>query len=331
MAFESAEFYDNVANEALTRYDFTKGCSPRMLQLSENITYLIKNQQTGFKSILRISRPGYNNVSAINAELSWLNEIIKTTDIIVARPYIGVNGAYVQEIECEGINGAFHCVMFEFLDGEAPDENDEKNIAKHFISLGNVTAKLHKQARAWEGASKLDRPVWDYETMIGSISRWGHWQAARDMTPEIEKTLNKASEIIKKRLDAYGSSDEKFGLIHADLRLANLIIRDGKLKVIDFDDCAFGWFMHDLAAAVSFIEHKEITPSLVEAWIEGYSQSSLLKKEDLTEVDTFIMQRRLQLLAWLASHYDSDPVKELSKGFTEGTVILAEKYLSKFS
>ena len=120
-------------------------------------------------------------------------------------------------------------------------------------------------------------------------------------------------------------------MIHADLRLANLLIENGTVKVIDFDDCGFGWFLHDMASAVSFIEHKPITPSLIEAWISGYNKISVLRKEDIAEVDTFVMQRRLQLMAWLASHYESDPVKELSVGFADGTAALAEKYLSKFN
>jgi Ser/Thr protein kinase RdoA (MazF antagonist) len=53
---------------------------------------------------------------------------------------------------------------------------------------------------------------------------------------------------------------------------------------------------------------------LIAAWIEGYLKVGRLTQEDMAEIDTFVMQRRLQLLAWIASHFDSDPVKELSIG-----------------
>ena len=48
------------------------------------------------------------------------------------------------------------------------------------------------------------------------------------------------------------------------------------------------------------------------------------------EIDTFIMMRRMQLMAWIASHLDSDPVKDLSVGFTKGTMELADRYLRLF-
>ena len=51
---------------------------------------------------------------------------------------------------------------------------------------------------------------------------------------------------------------------------------------------------------------------------------------DFEEIDTFIMLRRLQLTAWLASHKESGPVAELSVGWMDGTIELAERYLRLF-
>ena len=44
-------------------------------------------------------------------------------------------------------------------------------------------------------------------------------------------------------------------MIHGDLRLANLLVDGETTKVIDFDDCGFGWLMYDCATTVSFFEH----------------------------------------------------------------------------
>jgi Ser/Thr protein kinase RdoA (MazF antagonist) len=56
-----------------------------------------------------------------------------------------------------------------------------------------------------------------------------------------------------------------FGLIHADLRLANLMVDDQGLTAIDFDDCGFGWWVYDLASALSFIETDPRLPELIAA------------------------------------------------------------------
>ena len=45
-------------------------------------------------------------------------------------------------------------------------------------------------------------------------------------------------------------------------------------------------------------------------------------------IPTFVMLRRLQLTAWVASHADADSAIEFADGFAEGTARLAERYLS---
>jgi Ser/Thr protein kinase RdoA (MazF antagonist) len=163
--------------------------------------------------------------------------------------------------------------------------------------------------------------------MIGNNPKWGFWQDADDLDTKKINTLEKAAGIIQRRLKKYGRTRNNFGLIHADLRLANILIDGTILKVIDFDDCGYGWYMHDLASAVSFIETRPITKQLVINWIAGYQKITPLDQADLDEVDTFIMQRRLQLLGWLTSHSESTPAKALGVGFTDNTVMLAEEYL----
>ena len=129
---------------------------------------------------------------------------------------------------------------------------------------------------------------------------WGDWRAFPEMTPEAENILSEVSRIIKRRLERYGTNENNFGLIHADLRLANLLIEGDQIKVIDFDDCGFGWHLHDLASALSFIEDKPpIVPKLVNAWLAGYKKVLPFNDTDFEEIDTFIMMRRLQLTAWL--------------------------------
>ncbi len=331
MALDRIEVFDSLALDALKKYGMEQACEARLLQISENITYLVENKNNLEKQgVMRISRPGYHTLEELQSELLWLREIKNYTPLIVADPIIGKNGSFVQQVSSSLVSSPYACIMYEFLEGSAPDENDPGKIVRQFADLGETTACLHKQVKKWNDARRLKRFTWNYETMIGENGRWGSWKAAEDLTPEVTHLLENASHVIKKRLDAYGMDRQNFGLIHADLRLANLLVEGDQIKVIDFDDCCFGWFMHDLASAVSFIETSPLTPELIAAWIEGYTRVETLTREDLAEIDTFVMQRRLQLLAWISSHLDSDPVKELSIGFTEGTAELADKYLTKY-
>lgn len=330
MAFENTELFACIADQAIKKYDFPDSARAKLLQFSENATYLIYDSITQESlGALRISRPGYHTLEELKSELIWLKQINDDTPVVVANSLKGIDGSSIQSVP--GADGReYHCIMTEFLTGTIPDENDEPAAVKQFEVLGQTTAYLHRHTQLWKEAANLQRIHWTYDNMIGAAPVWGQWQAAKDLTPQMMVTLTRASEVIKKRLECYGRDENNYGLIHADLRLANLLMEEEKIKVIDFDDCGFGWYLQDLASSVSFIETKPIVPELIGSWLEGYRKVLPFCEKDYKEIDTFIMQRRLQLMAWLASHEDSTPVKELSVGFAEGTMELAERYLGIF-
>ena len=330
MAFENTELFDQIATDALKNYGWEDTDESKLIVLSENATYMVKNKETGEKDgVLRISRPGYHTLEELNSEMKWLNQINEYTPLIVANPIKGLNGEDIQVVK--GNDGRnYYCVICEYLPGDPPDENNEAQMVKQFSYLGETTAYLHRQTEIWNGTAKLDRMEWNYDTIIGDHAAWGRWQDFPDMTPKAQRMLEEVAVIIKKRLQRYGKTENNYGLIHADLRLANLLLEGDQIKVIDFDDCGFGWHLHDLASALSFMEEKPIVPKLVNAWLDGYRKVLPFTDNDFEEIDTFIMLRRLQLTAWLASHKESGPVAELSVGWMDGTIELAERYLRLF-
>lgn len=329
MAFENRQLFDDIAKSALKNYGWENDDETSLIVLSENATYLIKNKKTGAKDgVLRISRPGYHTLSELKSEMLWLNQINDYTPLIVANPIPGLDGEDIQVVK--GSDGKdYFCVVTEFLEGHEPDENDETQMEKQFSYLGETTAYLHRQTEIWNGTNQIDRIHWDYDTIIGKNAAWGSWEDFP--MSENEKELGRrASDIIYHRLLRYGKTEDNYGLIHADLRLSNLLLEGDQIKVIDFDDCGFGWHLHDLASALSFIEDKPNVEYLVNAWLDGYRKVLPFSDTDFMEIDTFITMRRLQLTAWLASHKDSDPVKELSVSWMDGTDFLLERFIRMF-
>ncbi len=48
--------------------------------------------------------------------------------------------------------------------------------------------------------------------------------------------------MLRDRLAAFlGTGPQRYGLVHADTRLANLLVDGGRVSVIDFDDSGFSW------------------------------------------------------------------------------------------
>lgn len=130
-------------------------------------------------------------------------------------------------------------------------------------------------------------------------------------------------------LQAYGTGQKVFGLIHADLRLANLMVDAQGLWAIDFDDCGFGWWIYDLASALSFIETDPRLPDLIARWCEGYARVAPLQAVDRAMIPAMIFLRRVLLTAWLATRADSDTAQSLGgPAYTTGTLQLAEGFLT---
>jgi Ser/Thr protein kinase RdoA (MazF antagonist) len=190
---------------------------------------------------------------------------------------------------------------------------------------------MHLHARQWKQPAWFQRHTWDFETSLGEANpHWGRWRDGMGVDAAKAEHFGRTVELIGKRLKAYGQDNERFGLIHCDLRLANLLIDNGQVKVIDFDDCGFGWYMYDAATPVSFYEHEPHVPELIESWKTGYRRVLELPKADEAEIPTFVMLRRLLLVAWIGSHSETDLAKSMGLPYTEGTMGLCEEYLEKF-
>jgi Ser/Thr protein kinase RdoA (MazF antagonist) len=115
------------------------------------------------------------------------------------------------------------------------------------------------------------------------------------------------------------------------MRLANLLVDGPDVGVIDFDDCGFSWYLYDLGSSLSFIEHLPVVPELIDSWTTGYRTVAPLSPQEETELPTFVMLRRLLLVAWVGSHSAVPEAQALGAAFTTVSCDLAETYLSTFS
>jgi Ser/Thr protein kinase RdoA (MazF antagonist) len=141
--------------------------------------------------------------------------------------------------------------------------------------------------------------------------------------------LGRLDRVLRDRLAAFGTGPQRYGLVHADTRLANLLVDGGRVSVIDFDDSGFSWYLYDVGTSVSFFEHEPHVPELVDSWLSGYRRVIDLPPQDEAEIWTFIMFRRLLLVAWIGSHQAADIARELGASYTQDSCTLAERYLSR--
>jgi Ser/Thr protein kinase RdoA (MazF antagonist) len=320
---------DALAEKALAHYVLPANVQLKLINLSENATYKIE-AANGQRWALRIHREGYHSRAAIASELSWLMDLRSTGVVVTPRPVKGRDGELIQSVYHPALPTPRNVVLFEWETGAEPAI--DQDLSKPFEVLGEVTARMHLHARSWQRPPWFERFTWDFETSLGDDApHWGRWRDGMGVDTARTKLFARTVGVIGKRLASYGKSADRFGLIHCDLRLANLLIDGSDVKVIDFDDSGFGWYMYDAATPVSFYEHEPQVPALLDAWKTGYRRVMELPKADEDEIPTFIMLRRLLLVAWIGSHAETDLAKSMGLPYTEGTVGLCENYLGKFA
>ena len=314
--------YDPFAQAALAPFGFSAQAELSLLSLSENATYRVDDPDGGRVAVLRVHRTGYHPPGAVESELAWLQALRQDEVLRTPAVFRAPDGRQVVDISLDGTTR--QTVLFEFVPGTEPPEDQ---LAEKFELLGGICARMHRHARGWARPASFSRFRWDFDCMVGATPRWGRWQDGIGVGPAEADVLGRAAELMEARLRRFGQGPDRFGLIHADMRLANLLVSGPDIAVIDFDDCGFGWFLFDIGASLSFIEHDPRVPALTGAWLRGYRSVLPLPADDEAEIPTFVLLRRLQLVSWVGSHRFADSALELGADFTQGACELAERYL----
>lgn len=304
----------------LTRWPELAGARHALVNHSENHTYRLDGPRDA-RHMLRLHRPGYQSRAAIASELAWL-EALATTVIPVPHPIAGADGEALQEVA----PGRF-AVLFRFETGAQPQISDDQTGL--FRTLGRFAAEAHRHVIAWDKPEAFERPRWDADGLLGPDSAWGDWRGAPHVAGEVREGLEALEARLRVRLAEYGEGPARFGLIHADMRLANLLVDGERTVLLDFDDSGFGWFLYDLAASLSFHETSQQVPILIRSWLSGYLEVRGLTAADIGMIDTMIMLRRMALLAWIGSHAETDLAKAHAEDFAADTARLAQQYLRR--
>ena len=318
--------HESYARAALPAYGRDRDAPLRLLSLSENATYLVDD---GEPLVLRVHRPGYHSLDAIRSELKWMAALREQTGVMTPELIEACDGSDVVAASVGG--DTLHVDAVTYIAGCTAEEQPD---AVGFDELGRITAAMHDHVQSWTAPDYFIRFSWDVDATLGREARWGNWRHAPGLTSADEALVESAAAEVGLRLTEFGCDADRFGLIHADLRMANLMVdpddastAPSKITVIDFDDCGWSWYLFDLAAVVSFIEDTPEAERMIADWLRGYREVRDIPVEHLEMVPTLVMLRRLMLTAWVASHADADAAIAFTDGYATGTARVADRYL----
>lgn len=309
------------AEAAIGAYGFPPGTQVRLVSMSENATFFVGGDDP--LGVLRVYRQDYQSPDAVRSELAWIDALL--ADSVVHTPGVQrtVNGQAVQWITVDGVTRA--CAVFDHVAGDKPASDDLAT----FALVGSIAATLHRHTERWVRPAWFTRPTWDVDSILGAGAAWGRWSDGPGLDADGIALLSQADERVRHELASYPRAAPAAGLVHCDLRDDNLLQgADGQVWVIDFDDVGFSWYLWDLATGLTLQEHLPDVGDLATAWLGGYRQVRSLTARDIAAIPDLVFLRRLQVLAWLGSHPESDIANSVGDSYALATYELAEKYIN---
>jgi Ser/Thr protein kinase RdoA (MazF antagonist) len=262
----------------------------------------------GRQYALRINRPGFKPRAWIQSELEWLRAIRLDTALSVPEPQATRDGAYLASVPLEGLDVPVTCVLFGWLNGEFLWAN---TVTLEQAALqGAFLARLHQYSVRFQPPEGFERPRLDWEGLFGERSMYNPGEGAALFTPEQRQIFAGVAEQVQSLMNQLGDSSDEFGLIHADFIGKNCLYDEGEIRLIDFDDCAWGYYLYDLAPPLLQFKDEARYADLRDALWGGYVGVRGLPGSYRAHLETFIAARHLASCRWLAGNIGNPKIRE---------------------
>ena len=305
-----------LAKKGLEQWDLQVD-SMHSLDHGENTTFAVNAHFHGQKGrfVVRIHRPGYQSRNTILSEMAWLDALTEA-GFHVPQPVTATNGDRVLSLSVAGVPEPRFMVVFHWIPGRFV-----RGQGAH--KLGQLTATLHQHARNWQPPAQFQRHRWDANGLIGPDAIWGSLNAVPVLSAKDRKLLETARQQAHATIESAGTSQDKFGLIHADLHPRNVLIRARQACPIDFDDTGWGYWAYDIAVATYRFE-----PNQRQAFLKGYRTVLPLQTQNLTLIPPLMIARGIMSIGWLWNRRDVAGIANRIPRALESVLPMAKAWLS---
>ena len=263
----------------------------RLLLRGVNDTYLL--QTTTARYIVRVYHAHRRTLSAILFELDALLYLDRQ-HISVSIPLARQDGQFVSTLHAP--EGLRYVVLFTYAAGTPLN----RHAVTDSFAYGKAVAMLH--AATEDFTSMHQREPLDLTTLLDHslqlLSPLTAWY------PLDWDYLQAIAARLHTHIQVYAAQDLEWGWCHGDSHLLNTHCdTNGTLTFFDFDCCAMGWRVYDLATVRWSEGFYEMDPDdrLWEAFLAGYREQRPLTPTTLAAIPAFVAVREIWHLALEAS------------------------------
>jgi Ser/Thr protein kinase RdoA (MazF antagonist) len=306
--------------------------SIRPIKVRENAVYAV-HLRDGTKVVLRVHRCGYHSDEALQSERTWM-QALEAHGIEVPRHILSNEGRSFEKTRIEGFEGERQIDLFHWIAGQQLGSVEKgvtlegRGISDTYRDVGRLAARLHNQSSVWATPTGFRRHAWDAEGLAGEQPFWGRFWDLAALTTTQRRFFVELRQSLWRDLSAFGTSADRYGLIHADLVPENILVDGDALQVIDFDDAGYGWHLFEIATSLYFIRRDAIYVQARDAVIDGYRRHRNLSEEHLALLPMFLAARGTTYLGWVHTRAGEPVAAEMIPALIELATAVAEDYLN---
>ena len=295
---------------ALTLYGFEESSRIELIKYRENYVFRL-TRETGDSYAMRLHRAGYRTDDEIRTELAYL-QVLGEQGLSVPEVVPTLGGEPMCRVQAED-GTVFQLDVQRWIDASQPLGDVAEALAgtsslapETFRRLGILAAELHERTTAAGRACGFQRCAWDADGLVGDAALWGDPLAVDGLGRDDAALLRSAMTRLKRELDALETSADGYGVIHADLTPENVLVQDGRLIMIDFDDFGEGWHLFDLATILFWYQPHPQYEAYSRELFAGYSSVRPLPAHSPASWEAMLLARGLTYLGWAAER-SGDP------------------------
>ena len=193
--------------------------------------------RNGQAFVVKYTLPTVRTYATLQAQVDWINYLAQH-GVPVSRPIPSQQGRLVEQLPFN--NSFVSVVCYEHVPGERPKV--PALTAEQWQTWGQTLGKLHALSTHYvPPQSHAQIYHWDEDAIN-----------LRQLIPADQTLVLEKFDVLQQYFQALPKAPQVYGVIHRDVQANNLCFDNGKLWVIDFDDCEYNWYLMDIAVSLYF-------------------------------------------------------------------------------
>ena len=295
------EAAERVVRRALSHYGSATDGDLTFVKYRENWVFRI--DQADGRFAVRVHRLGYRSDAELLEELDLVSAL-KNEGVSVPVLRRTIDGRKFCHVPDDS-GDLYQVDMLGWVDGGEPLGDigaafmgDEEVDLAGFHNLGALMAGLHVANMKLVANRPSVRSAWDHQGLVGDSPVWGDPMRAFAAGDPDSGVIGSAMKVLSDQLVQYGKAAGRYGPIHADLTPENVLMHDGLMTIIDFDDSGDGYYLFDLATAAFFYLPHPRFDDVTQALFGGYESVRALTNVDHSMWRAMLLARGLTYLGW---------------------------------